>query len=418
MSRLGRRWRALRHHRLQSILAASAISAAVALPVVLISVGGGVASHEIDALQHSGYQIAVSAPGLHGVESAHELAARIAGLSGVGAASPVLSAPVEAFPSAGATSPVLAEGVIPNAFTDTEGPTELGLFPRPLPFSDPTDALRFDNGSYAGPPQREVMVATPFADAFAVGVGDSLLLAPTSDAAGGIPFRVVGLFGTPPSTLGPTAVFAIVLPLSELQLLAGFAREPGASGGLIDAADTIQVALAGAPANDPVAIASVARAIAAIVPYYGVSQLTDQAERLRASESILTGFYLALSSVGLTVGLVFLGVVLVRRVESDRRVIGIRRALGVPASSIALEWLRTSLLLGGAGALGGIFGGILIVLYLARFGGGAVATAAGLSVFDPWLLGTLGLCVVALGAVASLAATRAALRLSIPEALR
>jgi ABC-type lipoprotein release transport system permease subunit len=418
MSRFGRRWRALRHHRLQSILAAAAISAAVALPVVLISVGGGVASHEIDALQHSGYQIAVSAPGLHGVESAHELALRIAGLPHVGAASPVLSAPVDAFPSSGATSPVLAEGVVPSAFSQTEGPTELGLFPRPLPFSDPTDALRFDNGTYAGPPAREVMVATPFADAFGVAVGDVLPLAPTSDAAGGIPFRVVGIFGTPPSTLGPTAAFAIVLPLSELQLLAGFARETGASGGLIDAADTIQVALVAAQSSDPDAIASVAQSIAAIVPYYGVSQLTDQAEQLRASEAILTGFYLALSSVGLTVGLVFLGVVLVRRVESDRRVIGIRRALGVPAATIAGEWLRTSVLLGGAGALGGIFGGIAIVLYLARFGGGAVATAAQLSVFDPVLLGTLGLAVVGMGSAASLAATRAALRLSIPEALR
>jgi ABC-type lipoprotein release transport system permease subunit len=418
MSRIARRWRALRHHRLQSVLAASAIAAAVALPVVLISVGGGVASHEIDQLEHSGYQISVSAAGLHGVESAHALTDRIDGLPGIGVASPILSAAVDAFPASGGSTPVLAEGVIPLAFSQTESPEEQGLLPRPLPFSDPTDSVRFDHGTYAGPPERELMVATPFAEAFGVSVGGSIVLAPTSNASQGSPFTVVGTFGTPSSTLGPTAAFAIVLPLSELQLLTGVALDAGPSGGLIDAADTIQVALVGAEANDPAAIASAAHSISALVPYYGVSQLSDEAAQLRASTSILTGFYLALSSVGLTVGLVFLAIVLVRRVESDRRVIGIRRALGVPARSIATDWLITSVLLGGVGAVAGIIGGVGIVLYLARFGGGAVATAARLSVFDPVLLGVIGLSVVGLGGVASLAATRAALRLSIPEALR
>ena len=418
MSRWMRRWRSLRHHRLQSALAVAAIASAVALPVVLISVGGGVASHEIDQLEHSGYQVAVASPGLHGVESAHALALRIDAIPGVAAASPILSAAVDAFPARGGTSPVLAEGIVPNAFAATEGPEEQGLFPHPLPFSDPSDTGLYDNGTYAGSSPREVMVASPFADAYGVSVGDPLVLAPTSNGSGGQAFTVVGTFGTPPSTIGPTAAFAIVLPLAELQLLMGLATAPGPAGGVIDAADTVQVALSGAGATDPAAIASVARSIAALVPYYGVSELSDQAAQLRASTSILTGFYLALSSVGLTVGLVFLAIVLVRRVESDRRVIGIRRAIGAPASSIAFEWLRTSTLLSGTGAAAGIVGGVAIVLYLARFGAGAAATAARLALFDPWLLGEIALAVVGLGALTSLAATRSALRVSLAETLR
>ena len=56
------------------------------------------------------------------------------------------------------------------------------------------------------------------------------------------------------------------------------------------------------------------------------SALTDEAAQLRASAAVLTGFYLALSSVGLLVGLVFLALVLLRRVEAERRTIGIQRA--------------------------------------------------------------------------------------------
>jgi ABC-type lipoprotein export system ATPase subunit len=130
----------------------------------------------------------------------------------------------------------------------------------------------------------------------------------------------------------------------------------------------------------------VASEISDLVPYYGVGALTDEAAQLRASAAVLTGFYLALSSVGLLVGLVFLTLVLLRRVESERRTIGIQRAIGVPASQLALGWLRQSLTLGAAGAAGGLLAGGACVAVLARYGQGAAATAAQLAVFDPSVL--------------------------------
>src|SRR5208282_1144476 len=133
----------LRHARLQAILAAAAIAAAVALPVVLVSVGGGVSAHELADLQNAGYQIVVSAAGEHGIAHAHALEARILGLSSVAAASPVLSVPIDAFPTGAGPSPVLAEGVVPGEFGPTLGPTESGLFPLPLPLGDPTDVLHY-----------------------------------------------------------------------------------------------------------------------------------------------------------------------------------------------------------------------------------------------------------------------------------
>lgn len=411
------RWR-LRHHRLQLVLAVASIGTAVALPVILLSVGGGVSEHELDQLQGSGYQLTVSAGGSHGISGAHALAGQIDALPHVAAASPVLALAIDVFVGPAGVTPALAEGIVPGAFLATQGPTTGGLFPHPLPLGDPTDLVHYANGTYAGPPSLDVLVATPFAEDYGIVPGTSVLLGPTTNRSAAAPFTVTGTFGVPPSTIGPTAVFAVLVPLSDLQVLSGLARTSGPGGLLLDQADTVEVSLAGSAATDVGIISATQASISALVPYYGVSALTDQASQLRASIGVLNGFYLALSSVSLTVGLVFLALVLLRRVESDRRTIGIRRALGLPAGQIALGYARDGILLAAAGGVAGTFAGIAVVRGLALWGPGTVAIAAGLAIFDPTTLGLLFLGVLLLSLAASAVATRAALRLSIPEALR
>jgi putative ABC transport system permease protein len=411
-----RRWR-LPHHAWQSAFAAAAVSAAIALPVVLLSVGGGVSQHEIGELEHDGYEITVSAIGLHGISGAHGLSARIDGLAGVGVASPILSAPVDAFVGGSGPYPTLAEGILPGAFQATESPTLRGLFPDPLPLGDPSDAAHFANGTYAGPATNELLLSAPFATTIGATAGGTVFLAPDANRSQAVPFSVGGIVGAQ-ATLGPTAAYALLLPLSDLQLLTGFARANGTSGALLDSADTIQVSVAGAGATDPSAVARVALAIQALVPYYGVSTLSSEAQQLQQASAVLDGFYLALSSIGLAIGLVFLGLVLVRRVETERQGIGVRRAIGLPAGSIARLMGQRALLLAGIGSVGGVVGGWAIVEGLARYGPPEVQVAVDLALFNPVELGLLVGAILLLALVASLGATRAALRLSIPEALR
>ncbi|MCI4364075.1 MAG: ABC transporter permease [Thermoplasmata archaeon] len=415
MRRFGR-GRSLRHLRFQTLLAIAAVGVAVALPVVLLSVGGGVAQHELRALQQSGFQVVVGAPGLHGIEGAHGLTSRIDAISEVRAASPILSLPVTVFLPSGGQAPLLAEGVIPAAFLSTVSPEESGLFPTPLPLGDPTDQHHFANGSYVGPATNSVIVSSPFANSRAVNVGEALALSVTGNRSQSTLYNVTGTFGVPPSLLGPTGAFVAILPLSDLQLLAGEAR--GASGGIIDGVDTIQVALSGSASSSPATVASVAHSIASLAPYYQVSTLTQEVAALQSAESVLTGFYLALSSFSLAIGLVFLGVLLVRRVDALRSSIAIRRALGLPARALAAEFARTALVLAGGGVALGLVAGIVLVRALASFGSASVAAVASLAVFDPVQLGTLAAAVLGIGALLSLAATRSALRLSLPEALR
>jgi putative ABC transport system permease protein len=410
------RGRSLRHLRLQVVLAIAAVGAAVALPVVLVSVGGGVSSHELSNLENAGYQIVVSAGGLHGIGGAHALAEKVQSIGSVTAASPVLSVAIDAYSPSGAVSPVLAEGIIPGEFTPTLGPAESGLFPSPLPLGDPTDARHFANGSYNGPATYDVLVSTPYAAASGVRVGQQLLLSPTANRSLGTEYNITGTFGVPTEILGPVGAFAVLLPLSDLQVLTGYGPVPTSS--VFDAADTIQVSVAGPVATNPAALAAVQHAVQALVPFYSVSSLTQEAAQLESAASVLTGFYLALSSVGLTVGLLFLALVLLRRVEADRRSIGVRRALGVPAASIAAGILGNGLVLALLGAVAGLLGGYVVVESLARWATSTVQEAAQLAVFDPVTLGAIVAGVAGLSLLASAVAARAALRIEISEALR
>ena len=408
-----RRGGALRHSRLQFVLAVAAIATAVALPVVLVSVGGGVSAHELSNLENAGYQIVVSAPGVHGITKAHYYTQKILGIPGVTAASPVLSVTIDAFTPKGAVTPVLAEGIIPDQFGPTLSPAEAGLFPLPLPLGDPTDLVHYANGTYDGPASYDVMVSSPYADEYHITTGEQLVLSPAANRSLGTNYTVTGSFGVPPSVLGPTGAFAVLLPLSDLQTLTGLT-----GGSDPDAADTIQIAVTGSISTNPAALAQVQSKVQGLFEYYGVSSLTQEAQQLQAATGVLTGFYLALSSVGITIGLLFLALVLLRRVEADRRSIGIRRALGIPSRTIAGEILGSGATLALIGAVAGVAAGYLLVEALAAWASSAVQEAARLAVFEPLLLTELVGGIVGLSLLAGAVATRSALRLEITEALR
>ena len=154
------------------------------------------------------------------------------------------------------------------------------------------------------------------------------------------------------------------------------------------------------------------------MPFYSVTTLSQEADELRSAAAVLTGFYLGLSSVGLAIGVLFLVLVLLRRVESGRRSIGIRRALGLRAWRIAGDVLEEGVVLSAVGAGCGLVGGYLLVEALASWGSSTVREAAGFAVFSPIELAEIVLGLVVLSLLASVVAARAALRVDIVEALR
>jgi ABC-type lipoprotein release transport system permease subunit len=410
------RWRSLRHQSAQTFLAVAALAAAVALPVVLLSVGGGVYTHELSSIEEAGFSISVDSAGTHGISDAHNLSRQIDGISGVAAASPILSVAVDLFPPSGGPVPVLAEGVIPGAFVATQSSAERSLLPSSLSLGDPDDTIHFDNGTYAGPSSAQLLLSTALLQTLNLSTGTTVDLSASSNSSAGAAFTVVGSFGLPPGLLGPSPLFVALLPLSQLQSLVGLAHAP--SGTLLDSADSIQVALAPNLAASPAAVQRVASQIQALLPYYSVTSLTQQTTEIENAEAVITGFYVGLSSVGLIVGLLFLVIILLRRVEQERQSIGIRRAIGVPAWMVAKDIVVEALALTLGGVAVGIAGGVLTVEALARYSSGTVSEIAGLAVFSPVELLLVAGALVALALVASALPVRRALRLSLPEVLR
>lgn len=410
------RWRALRHRTAQTLLAIAAIGAAVALPVVLLSVGGGVYSHELSSIEQSGFSVSVDSASSHGISNAHNLTKEIDAISGVEAASPILSVPVDLFPPGGGVVPVLAEGVIPAAFVETQSSAERSLLPSSLNLGDPDDAIHYDNGTYAGPASAQLLLSTPLLQTLNLSSGTVVGLSPSTNASVGSAFTIEGSFGLPPGLLGPSPLFVALLPLSQLQSLVGLAHSP--TGALLDSADTIEVSLLPSLAASPSAVQRVAAQIQAIVPYYSVTSLTQQTAEIASAEAIITGFYVGLSSIGLIVGLLFLVIILLRRVEQERQSIGIRRAIGVPAWMVARGIVAEALVLTLGGLVAGVAGGVLTVELLARYASGTVSEIASLASFNLTELALLAIALVGLALIASFLPVRRALGLSLPEVLR
>ncbi len=410
------RWRTLRHRTAQTLLAIAAIAAAVALPVVLLSVGGGVYSHELSSIEEAGYSISVDSAASHGISGAHNLSVAIDAISGVAAASPILSVPVDLFAPGGTVVPVLAEGVIPAAFTLTQSAADRALLPPSISLGDPEDSIHYDNGTYAGPASAELLLSTPLLETLNLSTGGVVGLSPSSNASSGSAFTIQGSFGLPPGILGPSPLFVALLPLSQLQSLVGLAHSP--TGALLDSADSVQVAMTPALSASPAAVQRVASEIQKLVPYYSVTSLLQQTTEIQNAQAVITGFYVGLSSIGLIVGLLFLVIILLRRVEQERQSIGIRRAIGVPGWMVAQGIVMEALGLTVGGVVVGIAGGVTTVALLARYGSGTVSDIARLAVFSPVELGLLAVALVALALLASALPVRRALRLSLPEVLR
>ncbi|NGM70881.1 ABC transporter permease [Natronolimnobius sp. AArcel1] len=313
----------------------AATTAAVALTITLLIVltgialaladGGVVSENDATAeLEPKGSESVSAVDGVEGprLGETNERAATISDEDGVDHASPVLVEPVRLENGDGDPQTILMVGVVP----DGEPRTVAGL---------PTDGLEagdshYDNGSYTGAPQEEILLSTAAADRLEAADGDELSVAGgeaalPSDMDPAVTVSGVETAGSDGENEAPIAL----VHLSELQHVSGASDDELADSVLVwgdaDAAETAgETAYPNAEIDSPDGVA--------------LGSLFDD------GLALATGVLALVASIAICAS--FVATTMGMTVDEDRQTLAVLESVGFPTLSrlvvVALSTLATT----------------------------------------------------------------------------
>jgi putative ABC transport system permease protein len=358
VSRLPVAFRNLLRRPTRSIMTGAAVAISMALLVSMFSVSEGIKESAEAPLLESREDLVV-APDQGMIEGAHGMAGDLATWSEVDFATPVLYHDMrvmlppkeEGDPERPKT--VEAFGIVPEDFWDLMGQEERKRFDQDQWFEQGGDP-HFGTGEYDGPFTGEVMLSKNLKKE-GIDVGHNLPALGTN--ARTFNLTVVGFFDHEFSGVGYIGDLSFaILHLSELQNMTGLAfEEDGQGRRLVDLADGISIALTREAVRDGLED-RVAKRIRETWPDHedDVYTKADQLELIRQESMLAEVFYLAVGSVSMFIGMLFVATIMIVSVIERTREIGMLRAIGISRRTVFTQVLTESMILVLLGALVGI----------------------------------------------------------------
>jgi ABC-type antimicrobial peptide transport system permease subunit len=408
----------LRRHKGRTAVTAGAVAIAMALLVSMLSISDGIIQTVESQIEDSQADLLIAAPFDTNFAQGRAIAANITSWDEVDFASPTLQGLVSmesGKPGTGEVTPV-AVGVRPGEFYAVLPERDRALFSHW--FNEGGDPHFSEN--FTGPWTGEVIVSKELARKLEVSQNDSVTVARSAGVQGRT-FRVVGIADP---ELSPDRVIQDVrvafFHLSELQDITGEAVEAsGSATAVVDRVSRLYVALTASARLAPDGAKTVQQRIEAAYPDFAGMVSTKQDRLARLQDEYVVGrlFYTAIGFVALTIGLLFVGCVVMISVSERTRDIGVLRAIGIARRSIFLMVLAEAIVLVSMGALAGV----VPALFGAQALGDSIAAGQGVAPtfiqFSPQLVLTSLAQVIMFGALLSLYPAWRATRIPVVDAL-
>ena len=420
----------------RSVMTGAAVAISMALLVSMASVSNAIKDTALLSVVESREDLVIAPEQGALVEGAHAVVANVSRWSEVAfATAAAYHELTTATPGLGDKT-VYATGIVPEDFWAMAGRTERDRY-RGGWFKEPRDPF-YGNGTYDGRFTGEVMVSKNLVDKYGISVGSALpvRLATGADVLGDrlpvwelqrgdvrlpyVNFTVVGSFELDLSGSGFYKELAIVvMHLGEMQAMSGLALEMGTGGRAVvtDLANGVSVALT-PEAIRAGAVGAVGARLKEAYPEYAdyVHTRAQQLEKQRQETVVAEVFYLAVGSVSMLIGLLFVATIMIVSVMERTREIGMLRALGISRRSIFLQIFIESMVLVLVGALIGIAPGY----YGAVWAAGSISADIGLTLvlaFSlPYMLKAMAL-VLAVGSLFAMYPAAVATRMNIVGAI-
>ena len=420
----------------RSVMTGAAVAISMALLISMASVSEAIKDTARLSVEESREDLVIAPEQGAMVEGAHAVVANVSLWSEVAFATAAAYHELTAETPELGDKAVYATGIVPEDFWAMAGRTERELYKGGW-FKEPRDPF-FGNGTYDGRFTGEVLVSKNLVDKYGVTVGGALPLRMVADeAAVGdrlpvwhlrrgdallpyVNFTVAGSFELDVSGSGFYKELAIVvMHLGEMQAMSGLALENGTGGQAVvtDLANGVSVALT-PEAIRAGAVGAVGSRLKAAYPEYAdyVYTKAEQLEKQRQETVVAEVFYLAVGSVSLLIGLLFVATIMIVAVMERTREIGMLRALGISKRSIFVQIFVESMVLVLVGALIGIAPGY----YGAVWAAGKVSADIGLELVltfsAPFMLQATAL-VLAVGSLFAMYPAAVATRMNIVRAI-